>query len=398
MRLGIAATHPVQYVVPWFRYLAKRIDIEVCYAHRQDAQGQARAGFGVEFDWDIPLLEGYPFRWLTNRSRCPEKNCFGRFDTPEIDEVVRRGRFDAFLVFGWHRKSLIQTVLACRRSRVPVLMRGDSQRSAERPGILGILKYVPYRFFLPRLEAQLYAGQRNRTYLKHYGVSDKRLFFAPHFVDNAFFEEKSVEAETTGRCQEIRKRHGIPQDSFVFLFVGKLIPKKRVGDFIQACHGVLSQSAGRGVHALLVGDGSLRPHLENLAGHHKPGRIHFAGFINQSELPGYYKASSALVLPSDGRETWGLVVNEAFACGLPAIVSEAAGCAPDLIDNGLTGYSYPAGDIQALQRCMLSLKEICQKEPALLRNAIQRKTACYSMERATEGLESALKAVVERIE
>ena len=52
-RVGILVSHPIQYYAPWFRYLAKRFDVEVHYAHRVDAKGQAEAGFGVEFDWDF---------------------------------------------------------------------------------------------------------------------------------------------------------------------------------------------------------------------------------------------------------------------------------------------------------------------------------------------------------
>ena len=72
------------------------------------------------------------------------------------------------------------------------------------------------------------------------------------------------------------------------------------------------------------------------------------GFVNQSELPAVYASADVLVLPSDGQETWGLVVNEAMACGVPAVVSDAVGCGPDLIEPGRTGATFPFGDIAAL--------------------------------------------------
>lgn len=391
-RLGILVSHPIQYYAPWFRYLAERMDIEVFYAHQQDARGQSQAGFGVEFEWDVPLLDGYPYRWLANVARRPGLSSFWGCDTPELYDIIRRERFDAFLVFGWNRKSSLQAIRACWRSGVPVLVRGDSQLGTHRSWLKVWAKALPYRWLLPRLDGHLYVGQRNRAYLEHYGVPHDRLFFAPHFVDNAVFARRASEAEASGRTHRLRAELRIPSDAFVFLFVGKLIPKKRPQDFIEACLRVVDAPDGARVHGVLVGDGPLRPALEGLAGR-RPGRIHFAGFRNQSELPAWYRAADALVLPS-ASETWGLVVNEAFACGIPAIVSDALGCAPDLIEEGETGFTYPVGNVEALARRMLALMADLERRPTAVWRAIARKVEQYSMERATAGLEEALARVV----
>lgn len=394
-RLGILVSHPIQYYAPWFRFLARRLDIEVFYAHQQDAKGQGEAGFGVEFDWDVPLLEGYTYRWLTNVARRASLRSFKGCDTPEVYNLIRTERFDAFLVFGWNRKSAIQTIRACWRSNVPVLMRGDSQLMTKRSWAKSVVKYLPYRWFLPRLAAHLYVGKRNKAYLQHYGVPEDRLFFVPHFVDNAFFAESAQKARTEGKPLEIRAELGIPLDAFVFLFVGKMTSKKRPDDLVQACLKVFSSPEALNVHALFVGDGPLRASLELLARSHGK-RIHFAGFCNQTQLPSFYKACNALVLPSDGRETWGLVVNEAAACGIPAVVSDATGCALDMINEGQTGYTYPVGNVDALASRMLALKEVCEGKPSMIRQALAEKVAYYSIERATEGLESALEAVTRK--
>ena len=75
--------------------------------------------------------------------------------------------------------------------------------------------------------------------------------------------------------------------------------------------------------------------------------MRFLGFMNQTELPAVYRAADVLVLPS-AFEPFGLVVNEAFACGTPAIASDACGCVEDLIVEGETGFSFPSGDVAAL--------------------------------------------------
>ncbi len=78
--------------------------------------------------------------------------------------------------------------------------------------------------------------------------------------------------------------------------------------------------------------------------------VSFAGFLNQTEITQAYAAGDCLVLPSDYGETWGLVVNEAMVCGLPAIVSDRVGCGPDLVEPGVTGAVFPFGDIPALAK------------------------------------------------
>ena len=387
-RLAVLASHPIQYFAPWFRHLAKQLDLQVFYAHRQDADGQAAAGFSVKFDWDVPLTEGYPHRWLKNVSEHPGLGTYGGCDTPEISELVRDGKFDAFLIQGWNRKSFAQAIRACWKHKLPVLMRGDSQLSTRRSSLKSALKYLPYRCFLPRIDAHLYVGQRNLAYLRHYGVSERQLHFSPHFVDNEFFATRAEQARSSGRVEALRKEFDIPPAAFVALFVGKFIPKKRAEDFIRASLTV-AQTEPR-YHALLVGDGPLRSRLESLA--HGNKRLHFAGFRNQSELPACYAVADVLVLPSDGEETWGLVVNEAMACGLPAIVSDAVGCGPDMIETGRTGDTFPVGDSESLA---LKLSEWMQLDRSGRRvtEQVAAKAKEYSMERATAGLEQAIRAV-----
>ena len=101
------------------------------------------------------------------------------------------------------------------------------------------------------------------------------------------------------------------------------------------------------VEVTFAGAGDLEPELKEIA-RREGVNASFTGFRNQSELPAVYAGADLLVLPSDGLETWGLVVNEAMACGLPAIVSDAVGCGPDLVETGKTGAIFPLGDVSAL--------------------------------------------------
>jgi len=390
-RLAVVTSHPIQYQAPWFRALAKVTDLEVFFCHRQDPAGQAAAGFGVEFEWDVPLLDGYSHRWLENRAARPGVSHFFGCDTPEIADVIHGGSFDACLVCGWYLKSYLQAIRSCRREGVPVMSRGDSQLATARSRAWTVAKYVPYRWLLGTLDAHLYVGEANRAYLAHYGVARAKLFFAPHFVDNEFFASRAAGAREHGDADAVRSAHGIPHGATLFVFVGKLIERKRPADLVRALAS--ARQAGSAAWALFVGSGPLEAELEALA-RDLDAPVRFAGFKNQTELPAYLAAADGIVLPSDSSETWGLVVNEAMACGLPAVVSSDVGCRPDLIDESATGYSFPTGDVAALARALTLLERQLRADPRSMREAVAKKIAAYSCDRAVAGTLAALEAVV----
>ena len=122
--------------------------------------------------------------------------------------------------------------------------------------------------------------------------------------------------------------------------------------------------------------------------------VRFEGFKNQSELPRYYAAADVLVLPSES-ETWGLVVNEAMASGLPAIVSKAVGCSPDLIQEGVTGYTYPVGDAAALAQRIEELMSLRAKGLPV-QEAVRKKITHYGVEQAVTGTVNAVERLLKK--
>jgi glycosyltransferase involved in cell wall biosynthesis len=391
MKLALVASHPIQYQAPWFAALAQQCELEVLYCHRQDAAGQAAAGFGHQFQWDIPLLDGYRFRWLDNVAPRPSVDEYSGCDTPAIGAALRDGGFDACLVTGWYLKSFIQAIRACRRYGIPLLVRGDSQLATPRSIVTRVAKYWPYRWLLSQIDAHLFVGRANYDYLRHYGVGEGRLFFAPHFVDNDRFCRVAEEARLDGRAAALRASFGIPPDEALFLFAAKLIEKKRPVDFIEAI-GRLN-AGGRRVHGVVVGSGPLEPMLRRQAAERRAA-VHFVGFKNQSEIPVCYAAADCLILPSDGRETWGLVVNEAMACDVPAIVSDAAGCAADLIVEGRTGFTFACGDVNALCDRIDTFLACRTADTQYFAGAPARHISTYSLARAVAGTFVALHAVL----
>jgi glycosyltransferase involved in cell wall biosynthesis len=374
MRLGILATHPIQNHAPIFRELARQCDLTVYFAHRQTPEGQAQAGFGVPFEWDVDLLSGYDSAFLENRSRHPATSRFFGCDTPEIDDAIGRGRFDAFMVTGWGVKCYWQAIWACRRRRIPTLIRGDSQLPTQRSLSWRLLKEGIYPLLLRSFDGFMYVGRRNRDYLRHYHVREDRLFFSPHCIDNDRFAS-NAEPDHGGR----RQGDGDPKDTKSVLFVGKLAEGKRPFDIIRAL--ALPGMQERRTQAVFVGAGEVEDGLRREAAHSGVPAV-FHGFQNQSAMPSLYASADLLVLPSD-QETWGLVVNEAMACGVPAVVSEAVGCGPDLIEPGRTGAVFPVGDIAALAEAIRSTLAL---ERSSVRRHLNEKMAIYSPAGAARGI------------
>jgi len=379
-RIGFLVSHPIQYYTPFFRELAGHCDLTVFFAHRQDATGQGQAGYGVAFDWDVDLLSGYESRFLTNVARVPSTQSFAGCNTPEIADRISESRFDAFVVPGWSLRSYWQAVRACRRARVPVMVRGDSQLAGQRGGAVRRVKGAIFPHLLKQFDACLYVGQRNREYLEHYGVPAGRMFFSPHCVDNDAFKRGSDAAREAGSW-------GAPGGRKRVLFVGRLVESKRPLDVMQAVSKLVS--AGMPLELVVAGAGELSSRMEEAA---RAGGVdaRFLGFVNQSGLPSVYASSDVVVLPSTAVETWGLVVNEAMACGVPAVVSDAVGCGPDLIEPGVTGAVAPLDDVPALATAIASVLAL---DIGMTRSALAERMETYSPARAAEGLLEAADAL-----
>lgn len=388
-RLALISTHPIQYHAPWFRALADHpgIDLEVLYCHRATPQEQASAGFNVEFDWDVSLLDGYKHRFLQNVAHKPSINGFAGLDTPEISDIVKAEHFDAVIVNGWNYKSAWQTMRACWRTKTPLMVRSDSHLHTERSFPKRVLKLPLYRWFIPKVDACCAVGTWSRDYFLHYGARVERVFIVPHVVDVDFFRQ---EAERLGsQRSELRREWRLDDEATVFLFAGKFVDKKRPLDFIKAI--TMANQNGKRVMGLMVGDGPLRRVCaDEVKTANAP--IQFAGFLNQSRMPMAYAAADALVLPSDGGETWGLVVNEAMASGKPCLVSDHVGCGPDLIVPGETGEVFPLGDIAALSSLLGSYAER-RSDLVEMGEKAEQKASLFSTRAAVESVMAATNAV-----
>jgi len=162
---------------------------------------------------------------------------------------------------------------------------------------------------------------------------------------------------------------GIPEHAFKVLFAGKLVPRKMPETLIEAVISLNEAPGEEPIHLILAGEGPLRKQLEKRFAHHS--FIHFMGFRNQRDMPAVYRIGDVFVLPSS-IETWGLAVNEAFACSRPAIVSDRVGCAPDLVVDGVTGFSFTCGDSEDLAEKIHMLRRDRERCRGMGENAFKR--------------------------
>ena len=384
MKLAIVATHPVQYQVPWYRALAGRegVDLTVYFALLPTPEQQG-VDFGVDFAWDVPLFDGYRWEALENTARNPSLRGFLASRTPGVGERLARADPDAVIVGGWNAMPLVQALRAGRRLAIPCLVRAESSDLRPRPPWVR----VAHRLLLSRFDACLAIGIANRRFYLRNGVPDERIFPAPYFADNDRFARQA--ARWLPERSSIRAGWGLLPDDVCFLFAGKLVPKKRVLDFLAAC-GTARRSDPR-IRALVVGTGEMESAARGFAARHESG-AEFAGFLNQTEISRAYVAADCLVLPSDFGETWGLVVNEAMAHGLPAIVSDRVGCGPDLVLDGVTGRVFPFGDVETLARILLAMSADGDARAEMGRQA-RAHVRDYSAARAVEGTLQAVEFV-----
>ena len=343
LKLGVLVSHPIQYFVPVYRELATAagVDLTVLYRTRVGVDAYHDDGFGQTVQWDIPLLDGYNYHFLSSKNRIQgvEWSVIG---------AIFHSRFDVILVHGYNSVTNVLAILAARLIGTKVLMRGDTrvQANHKKKGLKARLKQV----FFTCCNGFVTIGTLNRAYYAQHGVPPGRLFFAPFCVSNEQFQV-APEVKTRKRY-EIRTELGLANDSLIVLFASKLIKRKRTEDLIQAFAGLAE--ACPLAHLVIAGSGEEENSLQHLAKSIGGQKIYFIGFQNQTQLPPLYAASDIFVLPADS-EPWGLVVNEVMAAGVPVIVSSEVGAAPDLVDGKGTGIVYLCGDVNALSQAMLSL-------------------------------------------
>lgn len=347
VRIAYLVSHPIQYQAPLLRLIAQRpeLELKVFFLHQASSRQYFDKGFGQPIQWDLPLLEGYTHETLPASLR-------GYWHSG-LKGRLKDGQFDVLWTHGYSHPTNTRAIQAAHRLGIQVLLRGESTllSGTSNP----VLRAVKNRFLewcLPRCAGFLSIGTMNREYYRAHGVPDTRLFDMPYAVDNDFFRRRAVEARP--QRDVYRASLELEPGRPVILFAGKLLPHKGPMDLLEAYIRLAPKPTEEPFpYLVFAGSGVERDRLEKRANETGWRSIRFLGFQNQTELPRVFDLSDLFVLPSHF-EPWGLIVNEVMNAAKPIIVSDAAGCAPDLVAPDENGWLFRAGNVTSLNDALRS--------------------------------------------
>lgn len=384
------AASPVPYQIPLYRMIAAdpRVDFTAIFASSAGVRPE-NLGFSEPVAWDIDALNGYRSVFLRRAERAGiDSASLMRHRDLDVITTLLRGDFEVLWSHGYSSLTHllgIGTQLARRR---PVLIRDDQTLLHPRPLIKNLVKSVVLGGILKRSFA-LYVGIENQRWFESYGVPPARQFRVPWCVDNTSFRDHA--SRLARRRGELREEFGIAaQSGPVILSVGRLIPKKQPLFLLEAFRRIRER---RRCCLLLVGSGDLDEEIRREIARRSIPDVILAGFLNQSQIARAYAVADVFALPSKMHETWGLVVNEAMNFGLPVVVSNKVGCAPDLVQEGVNGFVVSPDDPTDLAERLEALVD----SPELRANfaaASLEIISRYTYEAAAEDILRALEAAV----
>jgi len=365
-----------------------QLDLTVAYCSLRGAQPTHDPGFNTTVQWDIPLLEGYPWQEIPNRGSGGDS--FWGLRNPGLSTLIRTGKFQAVLCYlSYLCASFWISYFAARWSRTAFLFGTDASSLVPRSG--GSAKVRFKRVFWPKLfslaDQVFVPSSATRDVMLALRIPQDRITLTPYSVDNDWW---MVESEKVDR-EAVRASWGATSQTAVILFCAKLQPWKRPFDLLRAfAQANLSE-------ALLIyaGEGVLRQDLEREAAALRVSdRVRFLGFQNQSQLPAVYTAADLMVLPSE-YEPFAVVVNEASCCGCPVAASDHVGAARDLIAPVDPRLIYPCGDARALS---VLLGHLCGDRERLreLGQLAQNRMRSWRPQDTVEGTVSAVAAALRR--
>jgi glycosyltransferase involved in cell wall biosynthesis len=400
VRVAYLVSHPIQYQAPLLRRISQEPDIEltVFFGSNFSVREHVDRGFGVDVRWDVPLVDGYrheflPAIWDKKRTGPTSQLNYGIFRRLWRDKDG--AGFDVLWVHGYSTLNSLQGMLAAKLLGIPVLLRAESRLSAtDRGGFKSLAKGVFFSILARYVDGVLSIGTLNAVYWRHYLGESFPQFLMPYAVDNSYFQRRCLEvaAGRTDLLQELNLDASRP----VILFASKLQNRKRCADLLEAYHNLVAvKGTDPHPYLLIVGDGEERAALERRAAQNGCEGVRFCGFRNQSELPRFFDVATVFVLPSR-HEPWGLIVNEVMNAGRAVIVSDDVGCQPDLVEDGVEGYVFPAGDVAALTNALRRVLATPETAGAMGQRGLA-KIRTWDFEEDVRGLRRAIAQVTRKI-
>jgi glycosyltransferase involved in cell wall biosynthesis len=335
-----------------------------------------------EYAWQSLSASSEPFRLVTLLSTGTSRDVSGGTFYKILDLHLSSFRPDAVAIPGWSSRRAFAALGWCLRTRTPAIVMSES--SAHDKARSSWKERLKCRY-VRLCSSALVGGRTHSEYLAALGLADDRVFLGYDTVDNEYFATKA--AQVRRQNSEVRKKFSLPEH--FFLASARFIEKKNLPRLIDAYARYKDIAMNQAWHLVLLGDGPLRPTLcSRINAFSLQSCVHLPGFKQYDELPVYYGLTSAFVHASTV-EQWGLVVNEAMASRLPVLVSNRCGCAPDLVREGMNGFTFDPFDAEAMAEAMFKVSSLSQDRLAAMGEASRRISAEWGPERFASGLAAA---------
>lgn len=317
------------YRIPVFNYLAKNKNINVKFIVLSGTEGSRQWKiYKEEINFDYKILKN--FRFYIQSREMPIYFNWGLWGE------LRRFRPDAICISGYHYLATVEALLYAKLKHIPITLEAGSHLLSgfTKNPLTNLYK----RGIIPRFNSYITNGTAAREQIVYYGASPEKIVIGLNTVDVDWFMKEANNIEEDS-LKEMKKKY--PRKNV--LYVGNFIAHKGVFNLIKVFRNLKMGDVG----LILVGDGIEKADYLEYIRVHRIRNVFFEGFVQKEEIVKYYKLADVFVLPSFN-EVWGMVVNEAMACGLPVICSNRAGVTRDLVKDGINGYSFNPNNVDEL--------------------------------------------------
>lgn len=309
-KILILSIYPAPYRMQVFEEIGKEFDTEVFF---ENAEGDERNK-----------------EWFSNQGAYVLSTEAGKQEYKKVCKRLKN--YDLVMLYDYSTVIASKLLIQCKRLQVPYIINCDGvMLTAHGNKVKDFIK----KFLIKGASGYLASGEYAKGYFLKYGANENKI----HIHTFTSLREGDIQKEAPSDQQKValRETMGLPSDGKIAIAVGRFIPLKRYDELIRAWGNM-----PKDLYLLLIGGGSELEKYQQTVKELGLDNVLLEPFHKKEELFDYYKASDIFVHPTS-YDVWGLVVNEAMACGLPVVVSDHCIAGLELIRNGKNGYLVPMG-------------------------------------------------------
>lgn len=321
MKILFITNFPSCYRVKFFNEMGKACDLSVAYERVRALHRDEK--------WQGGKNENFKEIFLKLRPKGTSQS-----SGSAIVKLIKNQKYDGIIFGGYSSPSVMRAIAYCRRHGVRYYIEFDGCFNKKD----AIAKRLVKKYLLKKAVGCFVTCKETRQYLRGMGMPDEKIFGYPF---TSVYQRDILPAPPTPvEKEEIRRQFGLP-GGILLISVGQFIHRKGFDVLLRALSRV-----ERDISVLIVGGEPTEEYL-SLCEQEKLTNVRFMSFLAQEELFRLYRCADVFVLPTR-EDVWGLVINEAMACGMPVISTDRCIAAEELIVPGRSGMIVPAGNVEAM--------------------------------------------------